>query len=144
MPLKQMSFAEVTAFLERAWPSMLGVIGTIGGNGFPHLVPVWYRFDGTRVHIWTGDQRVWVRNVARTPRVGFSVQEGLPPFAAVTMQGLASLRTGESEEVLQEIEQITRRYIIPDEVENYLKRWRSLRTMVTITPERMRGFWEEE
>jgi PPOX class probable F420-dependent enzyme len=89
-----MSPDELRAFLDREWPTPLGVVATIRGDGSPHVVPVWFRWNGEAVQIWSGEERLWVRNVRRDPRVAFSVQEEKPPFAAVIMRGRAEVATG--------------------------------------------------
>lgn len=43
--------AEIDAFLNRSDPPLLGVVGTIDEDGSPHVVPVWYRYDGQAVYI---------------------------------------------------------------------------------------------
>src|SRR3712207_8687354 len=84
----------VQGFLDRVRPALLGVVSTLLADGSPHGVPVWYRYDGAAVHIWTHEERLWVRNVRRDARVAFSVQEIEPPFAAVVMRGTAEVTTG--------------------------------------------------
>lgn len=116
---------------------MLGVIATLGPDGYPHAVPVWYRYDGERVHLWTIDTRRWVKNIARDNRVSFSVQEDKPPFAAVIMRGRATILTRHGEEVSEEIRRITRRYIEEPNVEEYIKGWLHLRTIVSLRPEKV-------
>jgi PPOX class probable F420-dependent enzyme len=125
--------AEVTDFLERP---LLGVVSTLMADGSPHQVPVWYRWDGERIHIWTHDERLWVRNVLRDPRVAFSVQEPAPPFAAVAMRGQAEVDHDDPDE----IRRITGRYIEPAEVEEYVSAWPGLRTLVRIRPAHLRGW----
>jgi PPOX class probable F420-dependent enzyme len=125
----------VHKLLDRELPGLLGVVGANSEDGFPHLVPVWYRWDGARIHIWTHESRIWVRNLARDPRAGFSVQEPAEPYAAVTMKGSARIATGDNEHVSAEIERITRRYIPGPDVDDYIQAWRGLRTIVSITPE---------
>ena len=127
----------IRAFLDRAFPTMLGVVASLDADGYPHAVPVWYRYDGERVHIWTLESRRWVKNLARDPRVSFSVQEDKPPFAAVTMRGRAMILTSGSSEVSDEIRRITRRYIAEPDVENYITGWLHLRTIVSLRPERL-------
>ncbi|MBO0730900.1 MAG: pyridoxamine 5'-phosphate oxidase family protein, partial [Acidimicrobiaceae bacterium] len=63
---------DIDAFLERSAPPLVGVIGTTRSDGAPHVVPVWYRWDGTAIHVWTGEDRRWVRNLRREPRAAFS------------------------------------------------------------------------
>jgi PPOX class probable F420-dependent enzyme len=132
-----MSPSEVTAFLDRTEPALLGVVGTLRGDGSPHVVPVWYRYDGAAVYIWSDDGRGWVRNLRRDPRVAFSVQELEPPYAAVLMRGRAEIRTSNDQHVTDEIRRITGRYIEGPEVESYIAGWAHLRTIVTIHPERV-------
>jgi hypothetical protein len=45
--------------------------------------------------------------------------------------------------VSDEIRQITRRYVEAAEVENYIRRWMHLRTIVTLTPEKISG-WRDD
>ncbi len=127
---------DATRFLQRADPAMLGVVSTLLPDGSPHQVPVWYRWDGERVHIWTHDERLWVRNLLRDPRVSFSVQEPGPPFGAVIMRGRADVEYDDP----GEIRRITERYIEADQVEAYVADWPHLRTIVRIRPERLRSW----
>lgn len=129
-----MSAQEMEAFLGRSGPALVGVVGTLRKNGSPHVVPVWYRWDGEAVRIWSDEERAWVRNVKRDPRVAFSVQEVTPPFAAVVMHGRAEF-SRQDPEVSQEIRRITRRYLPEDEVDAYVARWPHLHGIVTIRPE---------
>jgi PPOX class probable F420-dependent enzyme len=132
-----MSPAEVVAFLDRTEPALLGVVGTLRGDGSPHVVPVWYRYDGAAVYIWSDEGRGWVADLVRDPRVAFSVQELEPPYAAVVMHGSAEVRTSDRDDVSEEIRRITSRYIEPPDVETYIAGWAHLRTIVTIQPERI-------
>jgi PPOX class probable F420-dependent enzyme len=144
MALQSLTPAERRAFLDRSLPGLLGVVGTLDEDGGPHLVPVWYRYDGERVYIWTLESRRWVKNLARDPRVAFSVQEDKPPYAAVSLRGRATITTSDGEEVAQEIRRITRRYVEEPEVEAYIRLWSHLRTIVTITPEKISGWVDSD
>jgi PPOX class probable F420-dependent enzyme len=130
-----MSPSELRAFLGRTAPALLGVVGTLQEDGSPHVVPVWYRYDGEAVSIWSDEGRGWVRNVLRDPRVSFSVQEIEPPYGAVVMHGRAEVETSDDHAIDDEIRRITRRYIEEPEVESYVAGWSNLRTIVTIHPE---------
>jgi PPOX class probable F420-dependent enzyme len=132
-----MSASELDEFLNRTEPALVGVVGTVRKNGSPHVVPVWYRWDGTAAFIWTDEKRGWVRNARRNPLIAFSVQETEPPFAAVVMHGRAEARTSDADDVSAEIRAITRRYIEESRVEEYVAGWAQLRTIVTIHPDSM-------
>ena len=121
-----------TRLLDRV-PGLTGVVGTNGPDGIPHLVPVWYRWDGGRVHVWTLGSRTWVENLRRDPRVGFSVQEEPFPRRAVVIKGRAEVVTGDDPEIDEEILRITRRYVGESDMDAYIAQNRGLRTMVRIS-----------
>ena len=115
-------------------------IATVRADGSPHVVPVWYRWDGERILVWTTDRRAWVKNVIRDRRVSVSVQEAAPPYAAVLLHGRAAARTGPDEEITAEIRRITQRYIPPAEVDAYVAGWPRLRTIVAVHPQSLTGW----
>ena len=78
--------------LNRERPGLLAVVGTLSRDNCPHLVPVWYRWDGQAVLVWTLAERAWVRNVQRDSKVGVSVQEG---GTALMMKGRATVHTSD-------------------------------------------------
>ena len=130
-----MSRDELLEFLGRR--GRVGVLGTLDRRGQPHLVPVWFRFDGSVVTVWTSDERIWVRNLARDSRVAFSVHDDGPPYGGVTMKGVAAVETGTGAGIVEEIKAISRRYLAEAEVDAYVETWRDLRSIVTIQPERI-------
>jgi hypothetical protein len=75
-----------------------------------------------------------VRNLLRDPRVAFSVQTFEEPYPAVMMRGGATVATANDAAMIEQIRAITRRYLVPEEVEGYIARWPDLRTIVTIVP----------
>lgn len=133
---------ELEAFLGQTFPTPLGVVATSRRDGSPTATPVWFRWDGEVVTIWTTDRRAWVRNLIRDPRVAISVQTFEAPYPAVVIRGLASVTTGDEPAVLHEIRAITERYVGADEIEPYVRDWPELRTIVRITPTRIIS-WSE-
>lgn len=129
-----MRTAELEAFLAQTFPTPLGVIASLRRDGSPHIVPVWFRWNADAVTIWTTETRVWVQNLLRDPRVAFSVQTFEEPYPAVMVRGTATIATADDAATAEEIRAITRRYIVPQDVEGYIARWPDLRTIVTIIP----------
>jgi PPOX class probable F420-dependent enzyme len=129
-----MSTVELEAFLAQTFPTPLGVIATLRRDGSPHIVPVWFWWNAGAVTIWTTETRVWVQNLLRDPRVAFSVQTFEEPYPAVMVRGTATIATVDDAATAEEIRAITRRYIVPQDVEGYIARWPDLRTIVTIIP----------
>ena len=56
------------------------------------------------------------------------------PYPAVMMRGTATVATANDAATVEEIRAITRRYIVPEDIERYIARWPDLRTIVTIVP----------
>ena len=68
-----MSDAEVAAFLEE---ERTVICATIGRDGFPHLMPLWYVTRGDEVWSWTFAKSQKVRNLEREPRATLEVEAG--------------------------------------------------------------------
>jgi PPOX class probable F420-dependent enzyme len=130
-----MSTAELETFLGQAFPTPLGVVGTLRRDGSPHLVPVWFRWDGAAIRIWTIEERAWVRNLIRDPRTAFSVQTFEAPYPAVVMRGTATVATADDSATMDEIRAITRRYVPAEGVDRYVADWPQLRTIVSVVPD---------
>ncbi len=131
-----MNESELAAFLARP---LLAVVATTRRDGRPHSVPVWYRYDGARVLIWTGRDRAWVQHLLRDPRISVTIGEAAAPFGAALISGTAAYHEGE-DWIAEEVRRITARYIPADEVEPYIERWPSLDGMVVVEPETVRSW----
>jgi len=130
-----MSETELEVFLAQTFPTPLGVIATLRGDGSPHAIPVWFRWGAGAVKLWTSEKRVWVRNLLRDPRVAFSVQTFEPPYPAVMLRGSARVATADDAATLDEARAISRRYLPAEDVDGYVAEWADLRTIVTISPD---------
>ena len=129
-----MTRTEIKDFLNRVDPPLLGVLGTIDSKGFPHLVPVWYRYNNHVVTIWPTLKRAWPRMIRNKPRVSLSVQETGPPFAAVLLKGIGTIEVNGPDH-WDEVRGICGRYISPGDVEAYIESWQMLESMCVITPD---------
>src|SRR3954466_15966898 len=49
---------------------------TIGPNGRPHLMPLWYAADGTTLRGWTYAKSQKAKNLERDPRATLQVEDG--------------------------------------------------------------------
>ena len=68
-----MSDAEVAAFLAE---ERTVICATIGRDGFPHLMPLWYVIRGDELWSWTFAKSQKVRNLERDPRATLQVEAG--------------------------------------------------------------------
>jgi PPOX class probable F420-dependent enzyme len=69
----KMSEAEVGAFLDE---ERTVVCATIGHDGFPHLMPLWYVVRDGELWSWTFAKSQKVRNLERDPRATLQVETG--------------------------------------------------------------------
>ncbi|MCL4290673.1 MAG: nitroreductase family deazaflavin-dependent oxidoreductase [Thermoleophilia bacterium] len=124
------------ALLERVDPALCAAISTVRPDGSPRVVPVWYRWDGERILVWSGADRHWVRDLRAEPRVALSVHEHTAPWSAVVLRGRASVRAGPVAELRDETEAIVRRYVPAEEVASTIAGYDdgSLHALVTIEP----------
>src|SRR6187551_3524391 len=70
----RMSDDEVSAFLAE---QMVMTIGTIGPNGRPHLMALWYVPDGLGMTGWTYAKSQKAKNLERDPRATLQVEDGV-------------------------------------------------------------------
>ena len=68
-----MSPAELEAFLDE---ERVVTCATIGLNGRPHLMPLWYFVDGTTLTTWTFAKSQKVKNLERLLRATLQVEAG--------------------------------------------------------------------
>ncbi len=136
-----MTKAQLDAFLDEADPAQdrtrLGIVASLMRDGGPHLTPVWYRWTGETVKIWSGEELLFVRNMLRDPRVAFSVMADEEPCPAVVIRGHAEIVVGDSEELTEEVLRIASRYVVPDEARAFAARWSERKALITITPDRV-------
>lgn len=74
-------------------------LATVDGEGFPHVVPVWYIFKEQKFYVGTGTRTKKARNVIGRSEVGFCVDVGVrsPEIAGVGGRGRARVITETAE-----------------------------------------------
>ena len=66
-------------------------LATVRQDGRPHVSPIWFDLDGESVVFMTGRTTAKGVNLRRDPRVALCIDDELPPFAFVTIEGLAEV-----------------------------------------------------
>jgi PPOX class probable F420-dependent enzyme len=72
--LIRMSHAELRAFVA---DQMVAQCATLGPNGRPHMVPLWFVSDGTELRGWTYAKSQKARNLERDPRATIGLEAGV-------------------------------------------------------------------
>lgn len=110
-------------------------LATLMSDGTPHVTPMWFDFDGTHFRFNSARGRVKVRNMARSARVAFSIQDPDNAYRYVTVRG----RVVDEREPGADahINALAKKYIGQDPYP-----WRKpgeVRVMYTVVPERVSG-----
>ena len=97
------------------------MLATTRADGRPHVAPIWFVLDGEDLVFTTAATSVKGRTLARDPRVCLAVDEPVPPFAFVMVEGVATI-TEEPAELLRLATRIGGRYMGADRAEEYGRR----------------------
>ncbi len=73
-----MTNAEIEAFLDE---ERVATCATIGPNGRPHLMPLWYALDKGQIVGWTFGKSQKVKNLERQPQATLQVEAGRDQYA---------------------------------------------------------------
>lgn len=86
--MKKMSEKEYIDFLKEG--TRTAHAATVKRDGSPHVVPIWFEFDGGTLLFTTGKQTVKALNLRNDPRICLSIDDPVPPYAFVKIEGTAS------------------------------------------------------
>ncbi len=111
-------------------------LACLGGDGFPRVVSVWYRYAAGRLYCVSHRDAPLVRLLERGDRVGFEVSPNEPPYRGVRGQGIATLQDGAGGE---ELAGLLQRYL--GGTDSDLAQWLLSRaeeeTLITVEPLRL-------
>jgi len=116
----------------------IGRLATVGSDGTPHLVPVWYRFDDGVFLVLTERGSQKHRNIERDPRVAFCIDDERPPYHTVLVRGRVTVHDAPGREWREQLaihylgDEAGRRYIAENMHPNDV--------MLRIEPERVNGW----
>ena len=114
---------QIDAFLDLR---LVGALGTLRADGSPWVVPIWYRWDGSTIKVWSSPTMGWVKRLQDEPRVAFTAFEHEAPRRAVYLRGTATVAEGTMQELREDIRAVTARYVDADKVRRRVAglRWR--------------------
>lgn len=86
-PTKDMAAGELDAFLRGLWGAQLACVRS---DGTPHVVPLWYEWDGEVMWLAASPGASWRSYIADNPRVSVTLDEPWPPLRRVFVTGEAA------------------------------------------------------
>ncbi|MFJ9566244.1 PPOX class F420-dependent oxidoreductase [Streptomyces fuscichromogenes] len=113
---QKMTDEEWRAFVSHG--TRTGKLSTVNADGSPHVAPIWFLLDGDELVFNTGKETVKGRNLARDGRVALCVDDDLPPFNFVVLNGRARL-SEDLGEVRDSATRISARYMGADRAEEF-------------------------
>lgn len=90
--VKGMSGAEIRALLQDK--PIIARVATLNEDGSPHLIPIWFDFDGERITSRIRAKSAAMQNLLRDPRFSLSIADDNPPYARLSIQGKAEILYG--------------------------------------------------
>ena len=119
--MSEMTRGEIRNFLLQG--TFTGKLGTINKNGSPHIVPIWFTLDNKNSILFTtGNTSVKAKNIQRDNRVRLCVDDQVPLFSFVTIDGIAEIISNQPSEIYKWAKIIATRYMGHDKAEEYGKR----------------------
>jgi len=121
-----MSDVEIKKFL--MFGTRTAKLSTICKDGSPHVVPIWFVLDNndnndTHIVFTTGNDSMKANNMIREPRVCICVDDQIPPFSFVKIDGIAEInQKPPRNEILKWATRIAERYMGKNNADSYGKR----------------------
>ena len=118
--MRDMSAAERRAFLTTG--TRTGKLATVRADGSPHVVPIWFVLEDDDSLVFTVDAAsIKAKALRRDQRVSVCVDDEVPPFAFVLVEGTAILLDDEAAK-LRYTTRIGGRYMGADRAEEFGRR----------------------
>lgn len=86
-PTQDLDDEELDEFLDGLWGAQLACVRT---DGTPHVVPLWYEWDGEVMWLAASPGASWRAYIADNPRVSVTLDEPWPPLRRVFLTGEAA------------------------------------------------------
>ncbi len=104
-------------------------IATITPEGYPHVTPVWFEYDGENFLVSTTPGRKKTRNLKEDPKAGFSIAEHSLPYAAVVGYGDVTMEDDPEGKLL---ERLAYKYLPKEKAGKYFKELLEAGSRVTL------------
>jgi PPOX class probable F420-dependent enzyme len=125
-----MSKKEIRKFLMQG--TFTGKLATINKDRSPHIVPIWFVLDGENkgrgsgrgndIIFTTNGSSVKAKNIQRDNRVSICVDDQIPPFSFVIVNGIARIHQCKQNELFRFATKIAQRYMGRENAELYGRR----------------------
>lgn len=85
-PSSEMDGSDLDEFMRGLWSAQLGCVRA---DGRPHVVPLWYEWDGVSIWLAGSPGASWRDHIGVEPQVSITIDEPWPPLRRVFVSGRA-------------------------------------------------------
>lgn len=114
--MREMTRREALEFLSEG--TRTGKIATVGDDGRPHVVPVWFIIEDEDIVFTTWHESVKLRNLATNSRAALVADLEEPPYAYVMVEGTVEI-SDDLEDLKDYATRIGARYMGADRAEEF-------------------------
>ena len=114
-------------------------LATMTPEGYPHVAPIWYEWDGTSLWMSTPMYTKRIKNLEKSLKVGFSIALPDLPYRAVIGRGDAEVSVDVGGELIR---RLCYRYLPQEKAEGFFQvvMERGERTKIKLTPAWMKSW----
>ena len=101
----------------------IGNLGFHGLDGYPHVIPVWFKFTDYEVQVASPPNAYKCRALRADPRAVLTVSTAKAPYHAVSATGRVEIEVIEEPQRIAFVSEIAIRYLGPENGRRYIERW---------------------
>jgi PPOX class probable F420-dependent enzyme len=118
--VQNMTQDEIRSFLMDT--ARTGKLATVRPDGRPHVAPIWFTMDGDDLLFNTWHTSVKAKNMQHDNRVSLCVDEEVPPFSFIVIEGTVTLTDPPAAERVKWAGEIGGRYMGADRAAEFGER----------------------
>ena len=101
----------------------IGNLGFHGLDGFPHVIPVWFKFTGDEVQVASPPHAYKCRALRADPRAVLTVSTSTAPYHYVSVSGRVEIDVLEEPERIAFLQEMAPRYLGDEGSRAYIETW---------------------
>jgi nitroimidazol reductase NimA-like FMN-containing flavoprotein (pyridoxamine 5'-phosphate oxidase superfamily) len=101
----------------------VGNLGFHGIDGYPRVIPVWFKFTGDEIQVASPPNQYKSRALRLDPRAVLMVSTSKQPYQVVSATGRVDIEVIEESERIDFVREVAERYLGPDAGGRYIEAW---------------------
>jgi hypothetical protein len=101
----------------------VGNLGLNGIDGYPRVIPVWFKFTGDEIQVASPPNQYKCRALRLDPRAVLMVSTPKQPYHVVSATGRVDIEVIGEPERIDFVREVAERYLGPDAGRRYIEAW---------------------